>query len=132
MYFVFFLKNIILIFFFFFFKQKTAYEMELRLEFRRVLFRSCHGPNLLCRGRYRQGPADRALQDRAAVRRRVLSRFAGGESRASETIGVPAMATGLDPGRRQNQLNAAADLAFASTPINAEPTTVHFGLVGPR
>src|SRR6266481_7630895 len=24
----------------FFFKQKTAYEMELRLEFRRVLFRS--------------------------------------------------------------------------------------------
>src|SRR5712692_2603017 len=26
--------------FFFFFKQKTAYEMELRLEFRRVLFRS--------------------------------------------------------------------------------------------
>src|SRR6267143_4289568 len=25
---------------FFFFKQKTAYEMELRLEFRRVLFRS--------------------------------------------------------------------------------------------
>src|SRR3989338_9450922 len=27
-------------FFFFFFKQKTAYEMELWLEFRRVLFRS--------------------------------------------------------------------------------------------
>src|SRR5689334_7949839 len=27
-------------FFFFFFKQKTAYEMELCLEFRRVLFRS--------------------------------------------------------------------------------------------
>src|SRR5579862_9975169 len=28
---------------FFFFKQKTAYEMELRLEFRRVLFRSDSG-----------------------------------------------------------------------------------------
>src|SRR5699024_11583517 len=27
-------------FFFFFFKQKTAYEFETRLEFRRVLFRS--------------------------------------------------------------------------------------------
>src|SRR6266498_5509515 len=27
-------------FFFFFFKQKTAYEMRTRLEFRRVLFRS--------------------------------------------------------------------------------------------
>src|SRR6266568_5326304 len=31
---------ICIIVFFFFFKQKTAYEMELRLEFRRVLFRS--------------------------------------------------------------------------------------------
>src|SRR5215813_9485110 len=29
---------------FFFFKQKTAYEMRTRLEFRRVLFRSRHGP----------------------------------------------------------------------------------------
>src|SRR6266568_7124537 len=29
---------------FFFFKQKTAYEMELGLEFRRVLFRSAPGP----------------------------------------------------------------------------------------
>src|SRR5207253_5696615 len=29
--------------FFFFFKQKTAYEMATRLEFRRVLFRSRRG-----------------------------------------------------------------------------------------
>src|SRR6266540_6431289 len=31
------------IFFFFFFKQKTAYEIVMRLEFRRVLFRSANG-----------------------------------------------------------------------------------------
>src|SRR6266480_5137493 len=29
-----------LYYFFFFFKQKTAYEIDMRLEFRRVLFRS--------------------------------------------------------------------------------------------
>src|SRR6266511_5986611 len=32
-----------LFFFFFFFKQKTAYEIFTRLEFRRVLFRSARG-----------------------------------------------------------------------------------------
>src|SRR5689334_24793061 len=38
-------KYIVLVnmYYFFFFKQKTAYEMELRLEFRRVLFRSDGG-----------------------------------------------------------------------------------------
>src|SRR5438034_4152914 len=32
--------SVFLFFFFFFFKQKTAYEITVRLEFRRVLFRS--------------------------------------------------------------------------------------------
>src|SRR5437588_3977712 len=36
-----------LFFFFFFFKQKTAYEITVRLEFRRVLFRSAHIYNTL-------------------------------------------------------------------------------------
>src|SRR5689334_24796953 len=39
-FFFFYLYLMFFFFFFFFFKQKTAYEMELRLEFRRVHFRS--------------------------------------------------------------------------------------------
>src|SRR6266480_5292027 len=38
--FLLFSNNMICYFFFFFFKQKTAYEIDMRLEFRRVLFRS--------------------------------------------------------------------------------------------
>src|SRR5579872_7535908 len=39
-FFFFFINKMRIICFFFFFKQKTAYEMRTRLEFRRVLFRS--------------------------------------------------------------------------------------------
>src|SRR6266480_6677530 len=38
--FFFFISKLTFIFFFFFFKQKTAYEVDMWLEFRRVLFRS--------------------------------------------------------------------------------------------
>src|SRR6476661_2503565 len=38
--FYFFIESSKTFFFFFFFKQKTAYEIQVRLEFRRVLFRS--------------------------------------------------------------------------------------------
>src|SRR5580698_10343234 len=43
-FFFFFFFFIFLCFFFFFFKQKTAYEIDMRLEFRRVLFRSLRRP----------------------------------------------------------------------------------------
>src|SRR5690242_21373035 len=41
--FYFYLYILFFIFFFFFFKQKTAYEIDMSLEFRRVLFRSTAG-----------------------------------------------------------------------------------------
>ena len=50
------------------------------------------GPDLLCRGRYRQGTAGGAVQDHAAGRRRLLSGLAGGQGRCAKTVGVSALA----------------------------------------
>ena len=54
-----------------------------------------HGPDLLCRGRYRQGPAGGSVQDRAAGGRRLLSGLARGERGSAQTRGFPAMAESL-------------------------------------
>src|SRR6267143_3953656 len=59
-------------FVFFFFKQKTAYEMELRLEFRRVLFRSDACRPRDARARYADSyPRTRRLAERKLIGWRV-------------------------------------------------------------
>ena len=53
------------------------------------------GPDLLCRGRHRQGPAGGPVQDRAAGRCRLLSGFAQARADPPKLAGVPAMAERL-------------------------------------
>src|SRR6202171_1380616 len=62
--------------------------------------RRCDGPDLLCRGRHRQGPPGGSVQDRAAGGCRLLSGFTGGGGGLAETLRFPAMAGRL--GAEQN------------------------------
>src|SRR6266581_8855070 len=82
-----------LLFFFFFFKQKTAYEMDGRLEFRRVLFRSLG--EFGCHGRFCLGCSRVSLVERAILLGRfpprALPRLFGTAGR-SATHGVMAVA----------------------------------------
>ena len=77
-----------------------AARRELRPDFRDRTggdrrHRGGDGPDLLCRGRYRQGAARGSLQDRAAGGRRLLSGLAGDAGGSAEAAGVPAMAEDL-------------------------------------
>src|ERR1700690_3024460 len=87
--------------------------------------RRCDGPNLLCRGRYRQGPSGRSVQDYAAGQRRFLSRLARDQSRIGEAVGVPAMAGCLGPERRGNQISPAPPISMpprATVPSHGAPS----------
>src|SRR6266498_2888230 len=84
----------------FFFKQKTAYEMRTRLEFRRVLFRSGEGLVLI------------AL-DRGEVDEHVLAAALGDEAEAFRRIEPFHGAT--------NHLNAPLEAGVVETPRDAVP-----------
>src|SRR6266571_8316406 len=73
------------VFFFFFFKQKTAYEIDMGLEFRRVLFRSADdGRSHALEVRREGGNPVWVGTGRPAIRRRAeddrRSKKQGGES----------------------------------------------------
>src|SRR6266852_3935946 len=62
--------------------------------------RGCDGPDLLCRGRYRQGPPGGSVQDRAAGGCRLLSRLTRSEGGFAQARRISAMADRL--GAEQN------------------------------
>src|SRR6185437_6680487 len=74
------------------------------------------GPDLLCRGRHRQGPARGSIQDRPAGRCRLLPGLAGGESRFAEALGVPEMAGRLVAKQILTSFQRATRAAFAVIP----------------
>ncbi len=65
------------------------------------------GPDLLCRGRYRQGAAGGSLQDRAAGGRRLLPGLAGDASGSAKAARVPAMAEDFGAGQGLKQFTSA-------------------------
>src|SRR5260370_21403982 len=59
--------------------------------------RGCDGPDLLCRGRYRQGPSGGSVQDRAAGGSGLLSRLTPSEGGFAQAQRISAMADLLRP-----------------------------------
>src|SRR4051794_41462720 len=77
--------------FVFFFKQKTAYEMDGRLEFRRVLFRSAHEQDRVAAARAPR-PAARAAATRSCSCAWAAARTRASRSRATRSSTSPATA----------------------------------------